>query len=414
VVPLVSAIASFLSIIAIPQFLSGKPAAGTMVNPNILAGYLVMAIPLVLGMLMISAPAPVRRAYKIALFLTVACLLLTGSAAGIISAFLVSLSVIYKEKGMTFLKEYRRLLLAGLVIAALIVILKSGEAQVENRIVWWKTAVRMIMHRPLLGVGAGNFASSYLRYRSGGLNSLYAHNFFLQLASETGLPSLLAFLCFLLMLFARKGNVSMQAGLAGVLIHNVLDYNLAVPANAVLFWVMAGMALRSPPAGPVIPIFEKRLDRNEKRILNVVTAILIAGSAMSVSKPFLASRHMAFGNIARREQKLDRSEDEYMKAVGLDAMNPLAYFSLSELYLIRYGEDRYESWLDEAIIELNEAIRCQHDYAPFHGSLAFIYRLKRDYKKSMGEMKKAISLDRHNREYPVSLIKLTELAKESP
>jgi O-antigen ligase len=66
----------------------------------------------------------------------------------------------------------------------------------NSRIAIWRTTLRMIKDKPLLGIGPGNYAQKYIEYRLNrtGRNLSHAHNDFLSVAAESGVPCALVFL----------------------------------------------------------------------------------------------------------------------------------------------------------------------------------------------------------------------------
>ena len=65
-----------------------------------------------------------------------------------------------------------------------------------SRFVLWKAAIAQIIKHPVTGIGVGAFAE-HIGPEVMGRTGLHAHNLFLNLAAETGLPGLLIFLIFL-------------------------------------------------------------------------------------------------------------------------------------------------------------------------------------------------------------------------
>jgi O-antigen ligase len=122
-----------------------------------------------------------------------------------------------------------------------------------NRPAIWRTTVRMIRHHLLTGVGLGAFPLAYTRYDEA--TGLYrveqAHNDYLQIIADAGVVGaclLLAFLCALIRTAAaaltfppaRERAVALGATLGcwGMAIHSLFDFNLQVPANALLFLLL--------------------------------------------------------------------------------------------------------------------------------------------------------------------------------
>ena len=95
----------------------------------------------------------------------------------------------------------------------------------------------------------------------------HAHNDYLETLAETGVIGGLCCLWFLgtLLLNALKGladkessfgsvlNLSGLVACSGILVHSLVDFNVHIPANALLFFVSAHMAgVRLQPADPVV------------------------------------------------------------------------------------------------------------------------------------------------------------------
>lgn len=120
---------------------------------------------------------------------------------------------------------------------------------------WWRDA-------PLFGTGLGSFATVYPAYQDLGLLGVvsHAHSDWIELLLDAGLAglgaallaaSLGAFVCARTWLSARSSE--MRALLGGVLwaaaafaAHSLFEFSFQIPANAVLFFLAAGVALSAP------------------------------------------------------------------------------------------------------------------------------------------------------------------------
>jgi O-antigen ligase len=125
-----------------------------------------------------------------------------------------------------------------------------------------RDCLRMLAKRPLLGWGLGTFPIVYPEFRSFYTTFFVnqAHNDYLQLLVETGLAGFSIAIWFLVLVFRRavgklknwtetaSGAMTMAAvlGCAGILVHSFLDFNLQIPANAALFYVLCVMAASAP------------------------------------------------------------------------------------------------------------------------------------------------------------------------
>jgi O-antigen ligase len=123
----------------------------------------------------------------------------------------------------------------------------------------------MFEHKPILGWGFGTFAEVYPEFRSFYTNFFVdkAHNDYLQLLVEMGVLGFATMLWFLVTLYYRaikklknwtvdtNGALSLAAmlGITGILVHSFLDFNLQIPANAALFYVLCTLAAMEPRFG---------------------------------------------------------------------------------------------------------------------------------------------------------------------
>ncbi|MFY9648224.1 MAG: O-antigen ligase family protein [Terriglobales bacterium] len=129
-----------------------------------------------------------------------------------------------------------------------------------------RDSVRMFAAHPILGSGLGTFATVFPRYRTFYDRFLinYAHDDYLQLLLETGMVGFGIGVWFLVVLFreglrnlrparvspAAAASTAALAGCIGLLAHSFMDFNLHIPANAALFYVLCAVAT-SPVAARI-------------------------------------------------------------------------------------------------------------------------------------------------------------------
>jgi O-antigen ligase len=121
-----------------------------------------------------------------------------------------------------------------------------------------RDSFRMFAAHPFLGSGFGSFATAFPHYRVfyDGFFINHAHDDYLELLLETGLAGFLVGLRFIAVLY-RQGlrklrparispaalmSTAALAGCTGVLAHSFTDFNLHIPANAALFYVLCVVA----------------------------------------------------------------------------------------------------------------------------------------------------------------------------
>ncbi|MCC7103524.1 MAG: O-antigen ligase family protein [Chloroflexi bacterium] len=130
---------------------------------------------------------------------------------------------------------------------------------VVERMAHWQAGWGMFLEQPWLGVGAGNYPARYEEYMMPGwVQPLgHAHNYYLNMAAETGIVGLLALVGALATVFraiagglkrAALGSESraLLTGLLGsltvLMVHNLFD-NLLVHGMAVQIGALAGLVV---------------------------------------------------------------------------------------------------------------------------------------------------------------------------
>lgn len=84
----------------------------------------------------------------------------------------------------------------------------AQDYSTAERLAHWIAGLHMFMDHPVLGVGIGNYADAYPRYFITIFTDPlgHAHNYYINIAAETGLIGLIAFLLFLLAVFVAGGQ----------------------------------------------------------------------------------------------------------------------------------------------------------------------------------------------------------------
>lgn len=133
--------------------------------------------------------------------------------------------------------------------------------QTEGRIRIWKSTLHLVRDHPVAGTGLGTYGIAFRHYQTNFVKKYvdHAHNDYLEFASETGLPGLaLLFLPIFYLLIrmvvsflddSHRYRRSILLGCIGstvaLLIHSVTDFNLQIPANALVFAVVLGIGYKA-------------------------------------------------------------------------------------------------------------------------------------------------------------------------
>jgi len=141
-----------------------------------------------------------------------------------------------------------------------------SEAQQEIsggvRLTIIRDSFRMWLVHPFFGWGLGTFSTVYPQFRSFYTTFFVnqAHNDYIQLLVEVGVAGVLIGIWFLVTTFRTgfsklanwtenaSGTLTAAAllGVIGILVHSFLDFNLQIPANAAMFYVLCAIAASRP------------------------------------------------------------------------------------------------------------------------------------------------------------------------
>lgn len=272
----------------------GARPYGPFVNRNHFATWAIMACPLIFGYLLARAPAArasqrisqrivsaakqlgsIRVWLAAAVCLMTLAVLISASRSGVIGlmcAFAMSAWLSSKRQ----LPQTRRWTILQAVLLVLVVVSFANfdsllsrfdetlatSARDRGRTAIWRDTTRLINEFRWTGTGAGTFGAAIVPYQTTepGYTIGQAHNQYLQIAAEGGFmisaPAVLA-LTFFLILFRRRLaeadesdyliRVGAGAGMAGVVLQSLWETGLRMPANAMLFAVLAAIATYTPP-----------------------------------------------------------------------------------------------------------------------------------------------------------------------
>ncbi|MDO8671276.1 MAG: O-antigen ligase family protein [Dehalococcoidia bacterium] len=211
-------------------------AFGTFGQPNPYAGYLGLTLPLLLGLLVgtrWNLSMRIDRGFVALMTGTIiilAALLMSFSRGALIAlaiAFAVMLALrsrqplVFLLTGILIISVFAFLAVLGLLpteatnrLATLAeyfglfdvtkVVLTPENWAIVERMAYWQSAWEMFKDHWIIGIGIGNFSAYYPEYAYPGWASGamgHAHNYYLNLLAETGLPGFFAYIAFMVAVF---------------------------------------------------------------------------------------------------------------------------------------------------------------------------------------------------------------------
>jgi O-antigen ligase len=254
---------------------------GVAWNPDYLAQWLVLVLPLLLVLLRLE-PVPWRRwVGGGAAALAGLALIFTLQRAAYLSALvaMASLGTLLRRAGQSRPGTWARAGLAVAVVAGFAIVVDvavlggavagrvGGLLSDPNRIRLWAAALRMAADHPFLGVGTGRYAFFFHEYDPTALRAGFgpfwgtAHSLYLHLLAEQGVVGLAAFVLFFGAVWQGTWRrlrelpdesallaCGLLAALAGWLAYSLVQFTFRVSALVYFAFALAGAAVALTPA----------------------------------------------------------------------------------------------------------------------------------------------------------------------
>lgn len=280
-----------------------------------------------------------------------------------------------------------------------------------------------------------NFSFAYPQFRSPEVVSLlnYAHQDFLQLASEMGLVGLVIFGWIIFCLFKLgfnliKNNIASYqkaqiigslSGVFGLLVYSLYDFNLHIPSNVIIFVILIAVApISLHLINPESDIKDKfwvnlRLNLTLRVFIFLIATYFVSFMAISIIKPYLAYLHYEKGEVFEDNLKWDKAIEEYNKAKELDPKDSSYYYALGNIYTARTHFDFLDKdYVELAVNNYNRAIRLNPHQGDYYLVLGNLYSNLGYREFALENFNKAISLDPQNRSYHLILDSILKNEKQ--
>jgi O-antigen ligase len=229
----------------------------------------------------------------------------------------------------------------------------QGHALVDPgdklRLSWWLTGLAMLRESPWLGVGLGNFPSSFAAFKAAsGQNTLFAHSLPVEILAETGVLGFAAVAALLAWAFrsADDRRWPFVVGATQFLLYCSISVGAEYLVNLLVLGLFLGAAL-----GP------KELSRRRP---GPILGLLICGLGVlalpRLWSPFFASRLCVSGRELLEAHSLDEAEKSFLSAAKIDPLTWEASHGLAATASARYSETGRAEELDRALAHERRAL----------------------------------------------------------
>ncbi len=245
-------------------------------NPNLLGGYFVAGIPSLYGL---AAYYLVDKKYRVSLvcilcaLVSTVTLFLTGCRGSYMGVMIIMLGI-FSVSAKYLWKNYKHIYLSvvGCVVAfatmamlfvsalrarVLSIFAMRQDSSNSFRFNVYHSSIEMFKDNWLLGIGVGNqnFREIYGLYMKTGFDALSAYNIFLEIAVESGIFALIAFLGFLITLIKNSVRFILKSddvknvilvsacviSICAVCVHGMVDTVFFRPQIQFVFWTLVAV-----------------------------------------------------------------------------------------------------------------------------------------------------------------------------
>jgi len=251
--------------------------SATFGNRNHLAGWMELSIALVLGFAIFQHKSRWKSISLALVLLLITALVFSQSRGGwiaMLAAFMCMSFLLYRSNRL-ITSRWAVIMVNVVFVVGFIVVSSTpvtdrvltaeagfNDGSLASRITTWSGVVDLAKANPLLGTGPGTFAVSFPKYQPPGFQAhlIYAHNDYLDFTSELGF-GLLVIIAWMAVALYRHGLYKMRSkstltrgvtlggltGITAILVHSFVDFNLHIPANALLFTVLTALVAAPKP-----------------------------------------------------------------------------------------------------------------------------------------------------------------------
>ena len=389
----ITALAVLMSIHAVLQFFGADPLGGTsyeglrgqsvMRHPNVLAGHLVVMIPLALVAFRSGQHGTLSKLSVPLLLVLLIGLATTLSRAGLMAIFVVG-ALLFASRRVLAAPATRRkhkwawalgLVFASFIGAVAFHAIRSPDwarfstpagLSGNTRVLQWEGALSMLSATPVLGQGYGTYPLALPSYQSPALTALYssgsifiddASGEYAQLAAEAGVPGLILLVALIGVTmmaqfrFVRDPEATTECrtmatvllgSTVGLVVHATVQSSLRYGPLwfdfALLLWLTLNHASQTHPASDRSS--ESSPSRRWTRTIAAIASLCALVVLLDSGRRCLSIAHYKRARAELRQGRDDRANALLERALGVDSHNIEARYRRGAAL---YGLGRYQN-----------------------------------------------------------------------
>jgi len=247
---------------------------------------------------------------------------------------------------------------AGFILSSPHMMGRIREAQTIVETGAWTSYVRIqlamdswkiFQDYPVFGTGPATFMHMHPRYQSVGYGTLaiYTHDDYINLLTDYGLVGFALMLGFLITVTPKmfrslgskpepRDRVLLASGCAAwcaLLVHSVVDFNMHIPANAMILFALTGVALRhSVSRESRSGWFDKQKFARIASGCLALLALLFTGFTVKTALGYYPT---VFAEQNYTEKSLPELREKALHAAAMDPNSPIALKLVGDLYRVQ-------------------------------------------------------------------------------
>lgn len=460
-----------------PYFYELSQITSTIGQKNWISNYLAIIFPVIFSYFLLQKERKNKLIYYLLLSVLYATLMICQSRGIWISiglTLIFAIYIIFKFKLVNIFQENKKWLLLLMFTFLIITIIYSTDnplnksaitvpqralstfdekdPSINSRLLFWGTTIDMIKNKPILGSGIGTFKINYLDYQADFLqkNPNYikfsgkaaeAHNEYLQILAELGIPGIAVFLSIIIVFyslalkyFKKKRNnqdkiiiFGLLMGITSFLVHSMFTFPFHVPILGSTFFILlsltvvyiSGFGLNEADTKNIIR-FKINTNYSIKKIIIIIVLIIgffLIGTL--VFKPYSAEIHYFKGMKYYEKENYNDALKDFKYAAQLDSYNGRILHALGSTYYHLDIQNKAQEILQRtkyyfndrnifrnlglsytqsgnyqnAEEEFRHAIYLDPKFTKAYVDLAYLYAIQKDYDKAIVEWNKILEID---------------------
>ena len=351
------------------DFLTRKRIFSVFGWPNLYAGFLLLTIPLTIGLSRVAQQRWSRIGWLIATSLLSLSLILTLSMGGWFAAILtacLSWALLRSNSRFTS-KLVVKILIASLALCLIVgvtsfIVASRARPMIlgstSSRFVYVRTALHILHEHPLAGTGIGTFGLAYwalmpLQYATGQHSAIHAHNTLAEVGAELGLVGLGLFLWFVLgvwrlvrqatradALQADALSAALAIGVVGFFVHSLLEQTFFEAVTAPFWWIVLGLL-----SGRAVAIAPNRVRFQKSSAVIIASIALFLAARFAMADAWAANgawRDLSLASLSQVTAMFERARqwDPLASRYPLEEAERLA-----DIHRRRPSDDMRPQWL---------------------------------------------------------------------